>query len=296
MKLANGQQILIKRHVREETHVPVPEDGVKNYAHLTLEVGMLFVYMQSLIKKPDRMKIIPAVKMMLPIMKANTNNAKYPLELLRFLVQQKSLLSQRTAHEVLQACFVNTRGKEHTHVPADQQMEWIVNANKKLVKHMYSNKREDFIRKKSLALYGVGMVAQQFDDVTDTLVRAKKHAKKSVLTDEFTVLDEYERLKPFRHTGGRHHQNYRRITPSKLPMLDGQKFHSWFMEKKLSFTQWVIPQNDLCSIAHECSSLQSIVLVAMESICLWISCPWQAQLSMITTFTDKIVCSWHELS
>ena len=236
LRLRNGQQVMIGRRIREETHAPVPNDGVKNYAHLTLEVGMLFAYLQSLIKRPDRARIIGAVKMLLPMMKANKNNAKYPLELLRFIIQQKSLLTQRSAHQVLDACFVNTRGKADSHVPADQQMEWIVKANKKHVKHMYSNKREEFIQKKSMALYGIGMVAQQFDDVSDTLVRAKKHGNKSAITDELTLLDEFERLKPFRHTGGRHHDTFRRITPSMLPILDAQKFRCWIMSKKLSFT------------------------------------------------------------
>ena len=51
----------------------------------------------------------------------------------------------------------------------------------------------------------------------------EKHVKKSALTDEYALLDENGRPKPFKHTNNRNHLHFLRITPSNLFMFDGQK-------------------------------------------------------------------------
>ena len=85
-------------------------------------------------------------------LKARSTKAKYPLEILRMLVQQYSLLDLDEAHQVLYNCFVNTKGKFDKHVPADLQMKWIIKELKRQIKHMWLNKSIENIQNKSKVL------------------------------------------------------------------------------------------------------------------------------------------------
>ena len=179
LKLSNGQTLHLRTNpVTEVSVIEAKGDYVKNYAHLTLELGMIFKYFTEMMKAPDRDRLLGLFKVMLVVMKANNNKAKYPLEILRMLVQQYSLLPLQEACNVLQACFVNTKGKPDSHIPADQQMEWIVRNSKKHIKHMHSNKNSDYTESKSAALPGISQIADNFDQHAHVIVRAKKHTKK----------------------------------------------------------------------------------------------------------------------
>ena len=237
VRLADGRIMPLVRRLREHVMVQPQPDSVKDYAHLTLELGMVFSYYETLTKTPSREKLLAATKMLLPIMKGNNPQAKYPLELLRFLVQQYSLLSQKQAAQALQACFVNTRGRANTHVPADQQMEWLVKQNKKHIKHLFSNKDAGTIKKKSAALAGLGEVAENFDSTSGTMIRTKKHSAKSAREDELILIRALNALQPFRHTPGRRHAHHIRTKPSLLDSFDGYKFRQWFNKWKMLFTK-----------------------------------------------------------
>ncbi len=235
LKLSNGMKAQILRKQHEESHAAPEPDYKKQHGHLVLELGTMFTYMCELIKCPNRERIICAVKMLLPMMKTNNPGAKYPLELLRFMVQQLSLLPIDEASRVLHACFVNTRGQINTHVPADQQMEWIVKANKKHIKHMYGNKNEKTIKKKSSAIPGVQEIANNFDDHSNVIIRSKKHSERSAEQDELTILEELHQVRPFRHVSGRAYTSFPNINSSMLDSFDGNKFRAWFYEKKDTF-------------------------------------------------------------
>ena len=107
----------------EEVHGRPQSDMMKNY-------------FPTLIKTPDRARLLGVCKMMMTVLKANNTKAKYPLELLCMLVQQYYLLPLQEACQVLQACFVNIKGFKDSHIAADQQMEWIVKINKAHIKQM----------------------------------------------------------------------------------------------------------------------------------------------------------------
>ena len=237
VQLGNGKVIRIRNKVmRREIHRQLDPDNVKNYGHLTLELCIIFMYFLEMMKTPDRSRIMGLFKFMLLVMKANNRKAKYPLELLRLLVQQYSLLPLDEAFAVLHACFVNTKGRPDSFVPADQQMEWIVRQNKKHIKHMFSNKNTEYIECKSSSLSGIAEISKNFDSKAAVLVRAKRHNRKDVTGDELTMMDDLRQIRPFHHQAGRSHESFPRVNKSLKDELDGQNFHSWFMSKKLTFT------------------------------------------------------------
>lgn len=107
---------------------------------------MTFIYLLDLIKTPDKERILGLLKMMLLQLKDHSTKGKYPLEILRHLVQQYSVMDLREACQVLHASFVNLHDKPDTHVPADLVQEWNVKLIKRHIKHMYSNKNDSNIQ------------------------------------------------------------------------------------------------------------------------------------------------------
>lgn len=215
VRLHNGLQARIQKgNCYVETHHQLKPDKVKDYGHYVLESGLTFRCFLQFMKAPDRKAILSIVKMMMIQLKARNPKAKYPLELLRMLVQQYSLLPMRQACQVLYACFVNRTGKADGHVPADQQMEWIVKEEKRQIKHMYSNKTQEYITSRSSALSGIASIAANFDNTAHTIVRAKKHHNQDSTSDELKIMDGLRRLKPFRHQEGRYHREFQNIQKS----------------------------------------------------------------------------------
>ena len=210
-------------------------DKVKDYAHYCLEVGLTFHYFTELLKTPDRERILGLLKMMMLQLRGKNTKAKYPREILRMLVQQYSVMGLREACQVLQSCFVNLKGKPGSHIPADLLQEWNVKEGKKHIKHMFSNKTEDNIFRRTAAIPSISAVARNFDSQAGTIIRAKKHAEKSSMDDEQSMMDDLHVIKPFNHTENREYMQFRNIPKSQVQNLDGSKVEQWFESNKWCF-------------------------------------------------------------
>ena len=116
------------------------DDNVRNYACFLLELGLLFKSLLDLTKFPDRTRGLRLLKLAMVYFKSNSNLSKYALEILRLLVHQLCLLSEKGAHEEFYALFVNTTGHYDGHIPADQRMEYLVIEVKEHIKHMASTR------------------------------------------------------------------------------------------------------------------------------------------------------------
>ena len=234
--LSNGSVIKVRKQLREEI-VKEEHDRVMNYSMMTLELGMVYLCLLDSIKhKPDRTLMLQIVKMLLPIMKSRNSQAKYPLELLRFLVQQYCLLPEKEAFETFNACFVNTKGYYNSYVPADLQMEWIIRTNKRHLKHMYSNRSEACMQKRSTAIHCVDAIASTYDEESDVKPRSKKNKRASSEEDELILLQVLHQIKPFSFVANRFYRGFKNIEPSMMSNFDGHSFADWFHQKKRSFT------------------------------------------------------------
>ena len=102
------------------------------------------------------------------IAKAHNAKAKYPFYMLRMLVQQYSLLTEKEANQVLYGCFVNLHeGHFDRHIAADIRMEYSVKAQKKHIQHMQNHKDQKTISMKTSATPGLAAIAENFDNDTD---------------------------------------------------------------------------------------------------------------------------------
>ena len=116
-------------------------------------------------------------------------------------------------------------------------MEWVVNTNKKHIKHMFASKTEQNISTKSKAIPSVQHIADNFDRVSGAVIRTKKHSEKSACDDELLILEGLRQRKPFHYQPGRFHATFRNVKASMLQHFDGQKFNSWFAKKVPTFTK-----------------------------------------------------------
>lgn len=228
--LANGQRLnLMRRNI-----VPA-EDHVKNYGHRVLEFGLLFKDWLDLIKLPDCDRGIALLKLTMPILKASNNLSKYSYEIMRLLVHQLCSLSERMAHEEFYGMFVNTRRQVDSHVAVDDRMEWHVAKVKKHVKHMYSNKTDANISKRSLAFAGMLDISSNYDKVTGVIVRAKKHSVKSAYGDELSIIQDLRERRPFHYEARRVHEGFEQIARSCLQDLPIVQYYEWLETKLYKF-------------------------------------------------------------
>lgn len=231
--LKNGQRLEIKVPRRPQ---PAPqEDGKKNYANMVLEFGMLFKCWLELIKMPDRNRGIRLLKMSMIIFKAGKNLSKYAYEIVRLLVQQLFVLSEKEAHEQFYGMFVNTQGRVDSHVACDDRMEWAVHAVKKHIKHMFSNKSEKNIATRTRAIAGISDISDAFDVATHVLKRQKKHTYGQDNTVELRVLEDLRIVRPFRFVPNREHHCFQEQKASVLATLDSVVFEEWIMRKVYEF-------------------------------------------------------------
>ena len=212
-------------------------DRQKDYFHHALEVGTVFSLFIHEIKVPQREKLLPLFKMMMMILKGQNTKAKYPLEILRLLVQQYSLLPLQVASQVLHDCFVNTKGKPDSHVPADQQMEWLVKLMKKHIKHMYSQKTENNISNKTSALPGIQEIVEQFDKTAQVLIRCSRHNEIDAKDARIQMVKDFSDARPFDYQEDRSFKNdkFKMTQKSSVLNLDHNKLKQWFEHHKNLF-------------------------------------------------------------
>ena len=235
--LADGRLINVAVPTIYETVETAQPDKQLDYFHNALETSTVFSLFYHFMKVPQRDKILPIFKMMMFILKGVSTHAKYPLEIMRMMVQQKSLLPIRDAYQVLYNCFVNTKGKVDSHVPADQQMEWLVKLMKKHIKHMYSNKTEININNRTSALPGIQEIADQLDLTAQVVIRSTKHNKIDASDARAQMVKDFETVDPFTFTEGRSFNNdkFKHIPRSQICKLDKDHLEKWFNHHKSLF-------------------------------------------------------------
>lgn len=231
LTLANGQHLQIWPKMETKPHQQKVKDEesdkVKNYAHLVVELGLLYKELLSVCKNPSRDRLLALLKLSMVVFKTRNNNSKYALEIHRFLVQQISVLSKREAVETVEAMFVNAKGKPNSCTPADLQMEYVVKIIKKHIKHMYSNKTEQNIAKQTRALSSVHNLSQHYDTTTDVIIRSKQHKEKESAGDELMMIEDLRKLHPFAFEANRAHPAFPSIKKSILQHCNTDHYHSW---------------------------------------------------------------------
>lgn len=178
------------------------------------------------IHNPNRDRMLTCMKFMMVMFKSHSSRSKYALELLRFLCHQQASYSKQTAHQMFYGLFVNNRGKKGSHIPADLEMEHIVNGTKKILKGLGPMNKDDNLRVRSKAVAALNHIAINFDEVTNIKARAQFHKTKEAMVDEHKMIKDLRNIKPFVMKPGRSFEIFRNI---KAPVDDMDKLalYSW---------------------------------------------------------------------
>ena len=234
--LKDGRKLLVKPTKQSSVVNNLP-DQVSKYSQLTLELGLAYKNFSECTKVPNRDRMLRTLKIIMMLLKADSFQCKYGDEILRFLVLQCHVLSAQEAHAMFYSMFVNTTGKIDGNIPADLQMEFVVGLYKKHIKHMISNKREINITKRVNALAGLHEVIKNYDTITISNVRSKKHSTASKVEDELSILKDLRLSQPFKVTSGRLLESFSNVESSLLSRLDSSKYIQWLLKRALEHAQ-----------------------------------------------------------
>ena len=165
---------------------------------------MIYKCLNLNVQIPNRETMLPLLKIIMCYLKGKSNNnSKYALEILKFLCEQTSLLSERSANESFYGMFVNKKGKCDSSFAADLQMEYLVRSVKGHLKAVQSNKTEKTIKSRTSAFAGMTRISEKFDDVSRVIIRSQRHKTLNSHADEKILIDGLRKVRPFIHTAGR---------------------------------------------------------------------------------------------
>ena len=144
-------------------------------------------------------KEVTIFKLAMLLFKSHRNLSKYAYEILRLLVHQICILSEKAANEEFYGLFVNTNGHFNGQIPADSRMEYLVKTIKTHLKHMHSNKTEKNIAKRTSAIATISDISSRYDSATNVLVRTKRHSDRSSRGDELIQFESIRVLEKCGH-------------------------------------------------------------------------------------------------
>ena len=210
-------------------------DTVYEYAHLMLEMGFAFKCLLLNVNIPNRDRMLPCLKYLMCILKANNNHSKYSLEILRLLALQQSLLDEKSAYETFYGLFVNTQGKFDSSFGCDLQMEHMVRLTKDHIKSVHSNKTEKTLVKITAAFGGMDKIACQYDMISDCVIRKQRHRIPSSKEDEMSVIAGLSHVNPFEYHQGRKMDSYPKSVTSPLKSINIDHIKAWIQNHKGNF-------------------------------------------------------------
>ncbi|XP_052809488.1 uncharacterized protein LOC128237953 [Mya arenaria] len=208
-------------------------DSMHVYGKVVLEIGLVYLRLNDVIKIPDRNRLLRTLKYLMVFLKGHNHRSKYALEILQFLCQQLAKLSEKVANSSLYGLFVNTGGKTNTHIPADLQMEHLVRVTKNHLKSMCSNVSEASMKNRSSSFHGMNEISDKYDTETHVCRRAQKHKTPSSYQDELHLITDLRSVRPFHHVCGRCIQSLKNMPKNPITKLDMDELVLWIEKHKL---------------------------------------------------------------
>ena len=181
----------------------------------------------------NRDRVIRTCRALLLVLRGDSTKSKYADEVLRFLMQQTALLSEKRAVEVFFGMVVNTAGKSNSYFPADLRCEYLVKTVKDYIKHLTSNKNEANIEKWTGILAMLEESVHTFDVEAGTCRRSGKHTTPSAQRDEEIMGNDLRDVQPFHYRPGREINNATslKFKMSMLQSLDYVSHHKWISKR-----------------------------------------------------------------
>ena len=183
-------------------------------------------------KEGDGERSIINKKRLLMYFKSSTSFQNYSIEMFTSIAQVKALVSEEMAHRLTWGRFVNWHGGAGQNIACDMAQEICNRTSKDIVRGMGANKTRKAMMRASKASAGVHQIVQQLRDTTKIKKRSQAHTHKNKDDDEKMMLQDLQKLMPFKVSPGRSHHNFEDMQVSPSSTVDMAKLFSWLEKHK----------------------------------------------------------------
>ncbi|VDH95939.1 Hypothetical predicted protein [Mytilus galloprovincialis] len=152
-------------------------DELFNYStNLTIR-GLHYLQMEDTVKEGDISRIIPNLKVCIPIFYAHSCLSKYLFECVDYITKVTCFLSPLEKLRVLEGSMVNLRGGQGNNIEADLVQEHSVRNQKELIRGLGANKTETAISAVTAAAPVISQICRNFDAEHNIAKKASRHSK-----------------------------------------------------------------------------------------------------------------------
>ena len=190
------------------------EDEVQNYCLQFLQFYMVHMNLKDAIKEGDICRTSNSLKVMAPFFFCMSQNSKYFVETLDYILKTEILLPPKLALQVRAGSTVNPKGKKGKNKAADLQKENQVKELKGLIKGLGSNKTEKSIIGISKAYPLLKEITNHVDSQIHYKDIKTTHKSRSQDEDRNALIDALKDLNIFDTRPGRIIEGYEGIKPS----------------------------------------------------------------------------------
>ncbi|XP_076080521.1 uncharacterized protein LOC143051506 [Mytilus galloprovincialis] len=178
-------------------------DELFNYStNLTIR-GLHYLQMEDTVKEGDISRIIPNLKVCIPIFYAHSCLSKYLFECVDYITKVTCFLSPLEKLRVLEGSMVNLRGGQGNNIEADLVQEHSVRNQKELIRGLGANKTETAISAVTAAAPVISQICRNFDAEHNIAKKASRHSKIISTEDIKVVRESLRKMRPFSNTNDR---------------------------------------------------------------------------------------------
>ena len=197
-----------------------------------IELAVFLMQLIDTCKEGDGERSIINKKRLLMYFKSSTSFQNYSIEMFTSIAQVKALVSEEMAHRLTWGRFVNWHGGAGQNIACDMAQEICNRTSKDIVRGMGANKTRKAMMRASKASAGVHQIVQQLRDTTKIKKRSQAHTHKNKDDDEKMMLQDLQKLMPFKVSPGRSHHNFEDMQVSPTSTVDMAKLFSWLEKHK----------------------------------------------------------------
>ncbi|XP_077864340.1 LOW QUALITY PROTEIN: uncharacterized protein LOC144349697 [Saccoglossus kowalevskii] len=209
------------------------QDGIFNYACVSISMGLLVRNFQDAIKEGDGERVIRLYKFLMLHYKADGRH-KYALESLYLLVQIAAILPPKEAHLLKWERFVNVKGGAGNNIPLDLHLEHQNKYFKEDAKSFGGKLTERAVNRVSRAVHSNEQILKNLDSQIAVIRPGYKHTTTSTDKDLNIILDHLNNNgKVFEFIPGRFHCAYPDFDRDPFRYQDVTKVRKW-ISKHLS--------------------------------------------------------------
>ena len=202
-------------------------DRVNYYGHTVLELTVFLMNWIDAVREGDGERCNRMRKRLMQYFKVQSAYSKYAIEVFTNIAQTEYLLSPQLAHRITWGKFVNWQGGAGKNIEGDLVREICNRTSKNIVQGMGPNKTKEAIQRASRAKAGIHEIVTNFDGNSGIKPQSSHHTKMSSKEDELAMIQDLQKLKPFKVIPGRTHSSFSNMTLSPLTNLDMDELYCW---------------------------------------------------------------------